>query len=96
MGLLTLLLEPRASWHFTAAAVGSVIYLGVVAAGAGFMLFVWLIRTYSAARVNVFVFLSPVFGVAIAWLLLGEPISTLQIAGALAVAAGIWVVNSGA
>ena len=96
MGLMTLLLEFRASWHFTAAAVGSVIYLGVVAAGAGFVLFVWLIRTYSAARVNVFVFLSPVFGVAIAWLLLGEPISTVQIAGALAVAAGIWVVNSGA
>ena len=62
---------------------------------AGFVLFVWLIRTYSAARVNVFVFLSPVFGLLIAWLVLGEPISLLQAGGALAVAAGIWVVNSG-
>jgi len=96
MGLLTLLLEPRATWHFTAAAVASVIYLGVVAAAAGFVLFVWLIRTYSAARVNMFVFLSPVFGLVIAWLVLGEPISLLQAVGALAVAAGIGVVNSGA
>ena len=96
MGLLTLVLEPRATWHFTAAAVASVIYLGVVAAAAGFVLFVWLIRTYSAARVNVFVFLSPVFGLVIAWLVLGEPISLLQAVGALAVAAGIGVVNSGA
>ncbi len=96
MGFLTLLLEPRARWHFTAAAVASVVYLGVVAAAAGFVLFVWLIRTYSAARVNVFVFLSPVFGLVIAWLVLGEPISVLQAVGALAVAAGIRVVNSGA
>jgi len=67
-----------------------------VAAAAGFVLFVWLIRTYSAARVNMFVFLSPVFGLVIAWLVLGEPISLLQAVGALAVAAGIGVVNSGA
>src|SRR2546427_565610 len=71
-------------------------FIGVVAAAAGFVLFVWLIRTYSAARVNVFVFLSPVFGLVIAWLVLGEPISLLQAVGALAVAAGIGVVNSGA
>jgi hypothetical protein len=44
-------------------AIGSVLYLGVVAAGLGFVLVVWLMRTYSASRVNVFVFLSPVFGV---------------------------------
>ena len=43
-----------------------------------------------------FVFLSPVFGLVIAWLVLGEPISLLQSVGALAVAAGIEVVNSGA
>jgi len=96
MGLMTLLLESRASWHFTAAAIASVVFLGVVAAAAGFVLFVWLIRTYSAARVNVFVFLSPVFGLLIAWLVLAEPISLLQAVGAFTVAAGIWVVNSGA
>src|SRR5262249_53683972 len=96
MGLLTLLLESHARWRFTAAAVGSVIYLGVVAAGAGFVLFVWLIRTYSAARVNVFVFLSPVFGLVIAWLVLGEAISLLQVVGAFAVAVGICGVVVGA
>lgn len=92
--VLALLLEPHAAWHFSAAAIGSVLYLGVIAAGLGFVLIVWLTRAYSASRVNVFVFLSPVFGVLIGWALLGETISALQALGALAVAAGILVVST--
>ncbi len=95
MAVLTLLLEPGGRWHVTAAAVGSVLYLGAVVAGFGFVVFVWLTRTHSPSRVNVFVFLSPVFGVLIGWVVLGEPISALQAVGALAVAAGILVVNTG-
>jgi drug/metabolite transporter (DMT)-like permease len=92
--LLTLLLESNAAWRPGAAAVASVLYLGMVAAGLGFVLVVWLINTYSASRVNVFVFLSPVFGVLIGWLLLGEPISAMQAAGGAAVAAGILIVSA--
>lgn len=94
VGLLAVLLEPHAAWHFSAAAIGSLLYLGVIAAGLGFVLIVWLTRTYSASRVNVFVFLSPVFGVLIGWALLGESISLLQALGALAVAAGILIVST--
>jgi len=93
-GLLTLLLERGAAWNFTAAALGSLFYLGAVAAGLGFVLVVWLINSYSASRVNVFVFLSPVFGVLIGWALLGESIGVQQALGAAAVAAGILVVSS--
>ena len=93
-GLLSLVLERGAAWRFTPAAVASVLYLGIVAAGLGFVLIVWLVRTYSASRFNVFVFLSPVFGVAIGWALLGEPVGPLQALGALAVAAGILVVST--
>jgi len=93
-GLLTLMLEPREAWNLSAAALGSVLYLGVVSAGLGFVLIVWLMRTYSASRVNVFVFLSPVFGVLIGWAVLGETVSALQALGALAVAAGILIVTA--
>ena len=92
--LLTLLLEPVEAWHVSASAVASVLYLGVVAACFGFVLVVWLTRTYSASRVNVFVFLSPVFGVLIGWAALGETVSALQALGALAVAAGILIVTA--
>ena len=94
LAVLTLTLEPQAAWRFGAAAVASVLYLGVVAAGLGFVLIVWLVRSYSASRVNVFVFLSPVFGVLIGWALLGESIGALQALGALAVAAGILIVST--
>ena len=96
MGVLTLMLEPDAPWRLSPLAVGSVLYLGAVAAAFSFAVFNWLIRSYSAVRVNAFVFLSPVFGVLIGWALLGEPLSLLQVAGALAVAGGIHVVNSAA
>lgn len=93
-GLLTLLLEPAGAWHATASAIASVLYLGVVAAGLGFVLIVWLVRSYSASRVNVFVFLSPVFGVFFGWALLGETVGPLQALGAAAVAAGILIVST--
>src|SRR5262245_47717019 len=91
---LSLLLEPADAWHFTAPALGGALYLGLVGACLGFVLVAWLTRTYSATRVNVFVFLSPVFGVLIGWAMLGETLSAMQAMGALAVAAGILVVTT--
>ncbi len=92
--LLTLVFEADAAWHFTVPAAASVFYLGVVAATLGFALVAWLTRSYSASRVNVFVFLSPVFGVLIGWVVLGESISLVQAMGAAAVAAGILIVST--
>ena len=50
---------------------------------------------WALIAVNAFVFLSPVFGVLIAWAALGESATALQAAGALGVASGIWIVNTG-
>jgi drug/metabolite transporter (DMT)-like permease len=92
--LLSVLFESGATWTLTGSALASVLYLGVAAGGLGFVLMVWLIRTYSASRVNVFVFLSPVFGVLFGWAALGETMTAMQALGALAVAAGILVVTA--
>lgn len=92
--VLSLALEPAEAWRFTSSAVASVLYLGVVAACLGFVLVAWLTRAYSASRVNVFVFLSPVFGVLIGWAVLGEAVTLMQGLGALAVAAGILFVTA--
>jgi drug/metabolite transporter (DMT)-like permease len=95
LALLTVIAEPSVTWRMSASAVASILYLGVLAAGVGFVGFVWLTRSYAATRVNAFVFLSPVFGVLIAWAALGESVTALQGAGALGVASGIWIVNTG-
>lgn len=92
--LLSFVFERDAAWRFTAPALAGVLYLGVVAACLGFVLVAWLTRAYSASRVNVFVFLSPVFGVLIGWAVLDEAVTLMQGLGALAVAAGILVVTA--
>jgi drug/metabolite transporter (DMT)-like permease len=91
---MTLIFEPHATWRLTTEAVVSVMYLGIVTAAFSFVAFVWLIRAYSASRVNAFVFLSPVFGVLVGWIALGEQLTWTQAAGTLGVAAGIWIVNT--
>jgi drug/metabolite transporter (DMT)-like permease len=94
LGLLSLAFEPWSAWQPSVAALASVFYLGVLAGGVGFVLVVWLMRSYAASRVNVFTFLMPVFGVLVGWLLLGESIGALQGLGAAAVALGILVVST--
>ncbi|MFW5680729.1 MAG: DMT family transporter [Pseudomonadota bacterium] len=56
---------------------------------------VWfaLIRRIGAARASAYHFLNPAFGVAIAWLLLGEPLGAFDVAGVLVVALGILLVQ---
>jgi len=53
-----------------------------------------LTRTYAPSRVNVFVFLTPVFGFLIAWAALGEAMTLLQVVCGIAVAAGVSIVTS--
>jgi drug/metabolite transporter (DMT)-like permease len=94
MWACTLILEPGSPWRLTPTSVTSVLYLGGIAAAFSFVAFTWLIRHYSAIKVNAFVFLSPVFGVLIGWTFLGEALSTSQAAGVLLVGGGIYFVNS--
>jgi len=65
--------------------------LGV--AVASYAAWFWLVSRHPASRLAPFLFLTPVFGVSLGALLLGEPV-TWTLLGALAlIGAGIWVVN---
>jgi drug/metabolite transporter (DMT)-like permease len=58
--------------------------LGVLCTGAAFVLYYRLIARIGASRASTVTYLIPVFGVAWAWLLLGEPLTlTMAISGAL-------------
>lgn len=50
-------------------------------------------RTYSAASLHAFTFLTPIFGVIGGALILGERVGLLTLAGLALVAAGIYLVN---
>lgn len=66
----------------------------VLSLGATFLWF-WLLRHGEASRVSAFYFLTPVFGLALGALLLGESVRPLDGLGLLTVAAGIVLVQSG-
>lgn len=65
----------------------------VIVTFASYLLWFWLIRHYPATRLASFTLLTPVFGLLLGALLLGEPITTRLVVALVAVAAGIWVVN---
>jgi drug/metabolite transporter (DMT)-like permease len=76
-----------------AVAVGSLLFQSVVVAFASYLAWFWLLTRYLAGRLAVFSFLTPLFGVLFGVLLLGEPLSLRFVLAAVAVGAGIALVN---
>jgi len=65
----------------------------VVITFAAFVFWFWLLTIYPASGVASFSFLSPIFGILLGWLLLGEEVGlSILIAGAM-VAAGLVLIN---
>ena len=77
----------------TAGVVVIVIYQAAIVAFASYLAWFWLLTKYLAARLKAFVFLSPMFGVVSAHLVLGEPLSAAFLGAAAMVVAGIVLVN---
>lgn len=95
------LLLPLAAWgvgepgvvRLDALAVASLLFQGVVIAFASYLAWFWLLTRYYAARLAVFSFLAPLFGVLFGVWLLGERLSPTFALAALMVGAGIGLVN---
>jgi len=77
----------------TAGVVVIVIYQAAIVAFASYLAWFWLLTKYLAARLKTFAFLTPMFGVISAYLVLGEPLSAAFLGAAAMVAAGIVLVN---
>lgn len=79
--------------HATALAWLSLLYQCVVVAFASFLTWFWLISRYPAGRLAAFSFLTPLFGVLAAALLLGEALTPMLLLGLVCVGAGLRLVN---
>jgi drug/metabolite transporter (DMT)-like permease len=73
--------------------VASLLYQGVIVSFASYLAWFWLLTRYLAARLSVFTFLTPLFGVAAGVMVLGEPLRPVFVAGGALVGAGIYLVN---
>jgi drug/metabolite transporter (DMT)-like permease len=91
---LALLIEGRPHLAVTAPLVWSLAYLVLLLSiGASFVWF-WLLRHGEASRVSAFYFLTPIFGLGLAALVLHESVTWFDGLGLAAVALGITLVQS--
>ena len=78
--------EPE-PWHLAGGA------FQVAIASGGFLFWLWLLAIYPAAGVASFSFLTPIFGVALGWLALGETVGPQILVPAALVAVGLVLIN---
>ena len=90
---------PFAPWLFagiawggvSAAAWAGVVYLALGVSMLGYVIWYWALGKGGIARIGVLQFLQPVSGLVLAWLLLGEALSTTVLAAAGIVLAGVFI-----
>lgn len=85
--------EPPVWPHVTALAWAAVFYQSVVVAFASYLAWFWLVLNYPANRISGFTFLVPVFGILAGALVLHEPVGLALLAGIVAIAAGLMLLN---
>jgi drug/metabolite transporter (DMT)-like permease len=102
LGVSAVLLLP-ASWLLgeagitdpNAVVIAAFAYTAFAVVSFGYLCWFWLMRTYSAASLHAFTFLTPIFGVVASSVILGDPLSAGLLVGLALVAGGIWLVNKG-
>jgi drug/metabolite transporter (DMT)-like permease len=77
----------------SAVALGSLLYQTVWVVAVTFLAWFALIQRYSASRLSVFTFLTPLFGIAAGHMVLGDPLTPAFALAALLVVAGLVLVN---
>ncbi len=79
--------------QLSALAIGSLAFQTIVVVFASYLLWFWLVRHYPATRLSAFTLLTPVFGLLMGVLLLGEPITARLLLALAGVAVGMMLVN---
>ncbi len=72
---------------------GVLVFQSVVIVAAGFLAWFWLLARYPSGAVASFAFLSPLFGIALGWAILDEPVGPSLLAAGAAVAGGLVLIN---
>ena len=57
------------------------------------MVSTWLLKGHNATQISVFFFTTPLFGVTLSWLILGDQITIHLLGGMVLLAIGLWVIN---
>ena len=89
----TLLFEWGWNIDLTTPVLAALFYQSVIVAFASYLAWFWLIHRYQVSRLAAFTFLTPLFGVILSGVVLGEALTLVLWVGLALVAAGIYLVN---
>ena len=90
---LALAFEEPFALEYSAAAIGSLLWLGILGSGLAYLAFFRLLRTWGATRTSLVAYVMPVVGIALGALVAGERVDLSMIAGTILVIGGIGLVN---
>jgi drug/metabolite transporter (DMT)-like permease len=71
----------------------SIAFLGVVCSGLGYIFWYDALKVIPAPQVGAFIYLEPFVAVAVAALVLGEPLGWVPLSGGAAILLGVWLVS---
>jgi drug/metabolite transporter (DMT)-like permease len=91
--VISLLLERGEPMQLTLSAAAALLYQGGVIAGFCFLAWTSILERYSASKLVVLFFATPLSGVLFSHLILGDELTLSLLGGAALVAAGIYLVN---
>jgi drug/metabolite transporter (DMT)-like permease len=86
-----LLLEGVPHIHWTSSLIWSLAYLVLALSVGASMLWFWILQHGEASRVSAYFFLTPVFGLLLGAILLGEQLAPLDALSLLVIATGLWL-----
>ncbi len=90
--LLSIVLEDNHLSRFSPSVAAALLYQGAVVGGFCFLTWTRLLKKYSPSRLSVLFFTRPLWGVALSYFILAEPVGLALAAGTLIVALGIYLV----
>ncbi len=91
--VLSFVFEREGTFQLTLAGSAALLYQGGVIAGFCFLAWTSILERYSASKLVVLFFLTPLSGVLFSHLILGDELTFSLLVGAVLVAAGIYLVN---
>jgi len=94
LAIMSLYLEDISEFRLVPSLIISLLVLSLIGTSLAFVLWFWLLARVPLYQANAYSFLTPILGMLIGFLFYSEVLTLSQILGAVAVIAGIWVVNS--
>lgn len=91
--LTSMILERGQPLRFTSSAVFTLVYLGILGSAIAFVAYVYLLRSMTALKMSLMVYITPVIALFVGWLFRGEAITVNIFIGSSLVFLGIYLAS---